>query len=174
MPCSLFINPHCRRFIEFSHGNKNSESGQFHTGLIIISYTHVITCTCICFFFSGVNSFKTFMAYKDVMMLNDEEVSLHLHACIYVKDFMCSSACVLHVHVPLLYWAPLFQWTPLLDMGVIYYSWQCCIPSSNLYIIIIIWQCTGLMPNNPFNLEYSGGMISFYRSFTGSLPVRLL
>lgn len=112
------------------------------------------------------------MAYKDVMMLNDEEVSLHLHACIYVKDFMCSSACVLHVHVPLLYWAPLFQWPPLLDMGFIYYSWQCCIPSSNLYIIII-WQCTGLMQNNPFNLEYSGGMISLYCSFTGSLPVRL-
>jgi len=25
--------------------------------------------------FSGVNSFKTFMAYKDVMMLEDEEVT---------------------------------------------------------------------------------------------------
>ena len=44
------------------------------------------------------------MAYKDVMMLNDEEVSLHLYMHVCKKRHVLFS-----IVLPLLYCAPFFQ-----------------------------------------------------------------
>lgn len=63
---------------EFKRGSSEQGQKELTAVKMYCLLIHVFLCTSVgSAFFVGINSFKTFMAYKDVMMLNDEEVKIN-------------------------------------------------------------------------------------------------